>query len=100
MKKYKVFIAVDHSDTWRDPDDIHITNIGVFDTLEQAFDVVNKDLAKFESFKHNNITKLISGTRIKIKNEVWTEIKEDWYHATTGGSWARNYFIEPIESEE
>jgi hypothetical protein len=93
--KFRIFTAVDCADTSRDPDDIHIHEVGVYNTFTEAIDSV-EDYAKNHSL-WRELLPLEIGDKIKIENNAWKWIEEDgWWCKRCGGSWGETLFIQPI----
>ena len=58
---YRVYTSVNYADTCRDPDDIHINELGYFKKLEKALDSANSYIKKHFFHKNTTLTKALNG---------------------------------------
>lgn len=57
---FRVYISVNYADTWRDPDDIHIEELGYFNK-EKAIDTANTFIKNKFFHKDTNLTETKNG---------------------------------------
>lgn len=58
---YRVYTSVNYADTCRDPDDIHIDELGYFKKLEKALNTANSYIRKNFFHKDTKLTKALNG---------------------------------------
>ena len=78
---YRIFKSVNYADTWRDADDIHITELGYKNSLDDAKSVANDYIKKH--FFH--------------KNTELRECKDGSFSATDFCSYGETIKIQPIK---
>lgn len=80
---YRIFKSVNYADTWRDADDIHITELGYKNSLDDAKSVANDYIKKH--FFH--------------KNTELREYKDGSFSATDFCSYGKTIKIQPIKED-
>lgn len=62
MIAYRIYSKVNCADTWYDPDDIHITELGYKQSLEDALELVQKRISSHFFRKDAKISKRNDGS--------------------------------------
>jgi len=81
MIVYRIYKQMNAADTWRDPDDIHVVELGYKQSLEDSLVFVQKQILETFHRKHTEIFKRKDGT----------------YSAQDFCSYAWEIIIQPIE---
>jgi len=58
---YRVHTSVNYADTCRDPDNIHVDELGYFKKLEKALDIANSYIKNRFFHKNTTLTKSLNG---------------------------------------
>ena len=93
MKVYSTFYLQNFAETWRDVDNIHRTDLGIFETLKKAKKAVydNVNYVAIEIIKEKRF----------IQIPKWFKVTDKRYPNSIcfrdSGSWAPTYMIQKIE---
>ena len=93
MKVYSTYKLINYAETWRDPDNIKRTDLGMFKTLKKAKEAVFNEVNRY-CLKNKRYSSLI--------------ITPDWHKCIDKrfpnsiyfeeiGSWAPTYIIQKVE---